>query len=72
MRFADATVSVSVGGDGLVTSSTAPDPRPSLPSPGELPFTGTAVELLTLIALFCIVAGLVLIVLSHRREPNNA
>ena len=68
----DATVSVSVDGHGFLTASPGASPQPGLPSPGELPFTGTAAGSLALLALLLIVAGLTLIVLSHRKVPTHA
>ncbi len=72
MRLADPTVSVSVGGDGFVTASPGATPQMGLPSPGELPFTGTLAGALTLAALLLIVAGLALVVLSHRKVTIHA
>ncbi len=72
MRRADATVSVSVGSDGFVTASPRATPQPGLPSPGDLPFTGTLAGALTLAALLLIVTGLALIVLSHRKGTIHA
>ncbi len=72
MRLADATVSVSVGGDEFTTAAPAAGPPTGLPSPGELPFTGTAAGLLTFIALVLIVAGMALIVLTQQRSPSHA
>lgn len=72
MRFADANVTVSVGGGDLMTPSPARPSQPELPSPGELPFTGAVTDLLVLAALLFIVAGIFLIVLSQRRSLNHA
>lgn len=72
MRLADATVTVSVAGEGFVTASPGAVPRSEPPWPSELPFTGTAVGLLTFIALVLIVAGLVLVALTQQRSPSHA
>lgn len=77
MRYADATVSVSVGADEFMTGSpsvTSPGApsQQGLPSPGELPFTGTAAAMLAVVAFVLIVAGLALIVFSQRRSPTHA
>ncbi len=72
MRFADANVTVSVGGGELTTPSPARPAPPELPSPGELPFTGAVTDLLIVAALVFIIAGVLLIVLSQRRSLNHA
>lgn len=72
MRFADANVTVSVGGGGLITPSPARPSQPELPSLGELPFTGAVTDLLIVAALLFIVTGICLIVLSQRRSLNHA
>lgn len=55
-----------------MTAAPVAGPQPGLPSPGELPFTGTAAGSLALLALLLIVAGLTLIVLSHRKVTIHA